>query len=63
MKEFDSVKYRNDYNKEHYERITLSMKKDEKEIFLKQAENRGYKKFSEYVRALIYQDMTGGGTD
>ena len=64
---FNPTKYKNEFNKDHYERINLNFKIGEKEIFKEQAKRKGYKdkEFSKYVRDLIYKDIqnSGGGSD
>lgn len=56
MKEngFDQTKYMNDYNKEHYKRVTVLVPQSEQEVieFLK-----AKKPVSSYILNLIKQDM------
>lgn len=60
MKEkFNQIKYQNEFNKEHYDRVEIILKKGEKDMFQKWAIEKGYKKkeFSKYIRDLMYKDM------
>ncbi len=65
MEKFDQIKYQNEYNKEHYAVIRLNVKKEKREEIEKKANEKGYKKISEYILKLIETDLNenqwGGG--
>lgn len=52
---FDPVKYRNDYDREHYERVNLSLPKGSKELIKGKAKEAG-KSVSQYVLDLVKKD-------
>lgn len=52
MGEFDSVKYRNEYAKEHYERLNILLPKGSKALIKKQAQEAG-KSVSQYILDVI----------
>lgn len=60
---FNKVKYDNEYAKNNYDRIALNVAKGDKEKIKKHAIRKGYENITEYIKALIYQDMNGGGTE
>lgn len=49
---FNPVKYRNNYDREHYERVNLSLPKGSKELIKSKAEAAG-KSISQYILDLI----------
>ena len=56
MKErFNPVKYKNDYDREHYERVNLSLPKGSKDLIKSKAEKAG-KSVSQYVLDLVKKD-------
>lgn len=57
---FNKVKYDNEYAKNNYDRIALNVAKGDKEKIKKHAIRKGYENITEYIKALIYQDMNGG---
>ncbi len=57
MEKFDQIKYQNEYNKEHYAVIRLNVKKEKREEIEKKANEKGYKKISEYILKLIETDL------
>lgn len=52
---FDPVKYRNDYDREHYERVNLSLPKGSKALIKSKAEKAG-KSISQYVLDLVIRE-------
>ena len=54
-KKFNPVKYRNDYDKEHYDKMLLSFPKGTKEIIKTKAKEAG-KSISQYVLDLVNAD-------
>lgn len=63
---FDQKEYIKQFNKEKYWIARININKNEKDKMIEHAKSKGYDKFSEYVKSLIYADMensTGGGTD
>lgn len=60
---FNKVKYDNEYAKNNYDRIALNVAKGDREKIKKHAITKGYESITEYIKALIYQDMNGGGTE
>ena len=49
---FNPVKYRNNYDREHYERVNLSLPKGSKELIKSKAEAAG-KSISQYILDLV----------
>ena len=59
---FDSVEYRNQYAREHYDRIYLCMPKGTKELMLRRAselgyENKGKPSIAAYIYHLFREDI------
>lgn len=54
-KEFNPVKYRNDYDREHYDKVLLSLPKGSKNLIKSKAEKAG-KSISQYVLDLVKKD-------
>lgn len=54
--EFDQIAYQNDYIKEKYDRVNLTMPKGRKEEIKKKAAAVG-KSVNEYINGLIESDM------
>ena len=54
-KEFNPVKYRNNYDREHYDKILLSFPKGSKELIKEKAKAAG-KSVSQYVLDLVKND-------
>lgn len=54
---FKQFKYQNDYNREHYARLSINIPLSEKESVFEHWKKNGYKSFNDYVKALIYEDM------
>lgn len=56
QKEFNQIAYQNDYIKEKYDRINLTVPKGRKEEIKKKAEAAG-KSVNEYINDLIEKDL------
>lgn len=54
---FNQFKYQNNYNKEHYARLSIQVGIEEKEKIDTHWKNKGYKSFNAYVNELIRKDM------
>lgn len=50
---FDQIRYNNDFNKEHYDRISLMLPKGTKEKLKQEAAARGYKSVNALIVAAI----------
>lgn len=59
MDKKQNEKYRNDYNAEHYARISAIIPKERKSVIEAHYTAQGYKGMSEYINALIDRDMKG----
>ncbi len=57
MEKFDSVKYRNEYNRTHYARLSVQVRLDERPKIDAHWISKGYKSFNAYVNDLIRRDM------
>lgn len=55
-KEFDQIKYQNEYNKNNYDRITLLLPKGEKAIVKEMAATAG-QSTNEFIRSAIKEKM------
>lgn len=53
-------KYINEWQKEKYYRLTVLIPKDQKEVLYNTACSKGFKNISDYIKALIDQDASGG---
>lgn len=66
MEKFNSTKYKNQYTREKYDRLSVICPKGEKELIEEHYKTKGFKSFSSYVNTLIKADMNtkiqGGGT-
>ena len=58
----NKVKYNNEYNKGHYDRINLMIAKGYKERIKEKADSLGVG-LSEYIFTLICNDLDGTGTN
>lgn len=56
-------KYQNDFQKSRYDRIAVLLPKGYKEIVDNAIKEKGYRTITEYVKALIDQDINGTGTN
>lgn len=61
MNNFNSTKYKNEFNKEAYDRASINFPKGQKAIIEEHWRARGYKSLNAYVNDLIKQDMNGAG--
>lgn len=52
----------NKYVRENYDRIGVALPKGQKAIIENRAKEKGYKTITEYVKALIDQDINGAET-
>lgn len=55
-KEFNQIKYQNEYNKKNYDRFELIMTKGQKEV-IKQRANEAGQSLSEYINTAIAEKM------
>lgn len=62
-KKFNSVKYKNDYNKEHYARLSVQVALEDRPKIDKYWKQKGYKSFNAYVNDLIRRDMNEENND
>lgn len=53
----DRYKYQNDYIKNNYDKIVLTIPKGYKKEVENRAESKGFKKITEYLKALIENDL------
>ena len=58
-KRFDSVKYKNDFNREKYDIVNVTMPKGFKEQIAAAAKAAGYKSRNEFIMAAIREKMEG----
>lgn len=54
---FEQFKYQNDYNKEHYARLSVQVPKEDKNIIENHWKKQGFKSFNAYINDLIRKDM------
>lgn len=54
---FEKYKYQNDYNKEHYARLSVLIPLEDKEELEKYWKNKGFKSFSAFANELIRREM------
>lgn len=62
-KKFDSIKYRNDYNREHYARLSVNVPLEDKPKIDEFWKAKGFKSFNAYVTDLIRRDMNENNND
>ena len=55
--------YKNEFAKEKYDRLPILVAKGKREKITEHYKKKGYKSMNQYINALIYQDMNGGGTE
>lgn len=55
---FDQIKYQNQYNKDHYSRMSVLVSLDERPLIEAHWKKRGYKSFNAFVTDLIRKDMS-----
>lgn len=51
------TKYKNDFQKEKYDRIIVNVEKGEKQIIEEHRRKKGYKSLNNYIKDLIRKDM------
>lgn len=56
-KPFDSVKYKNDFNRQNYDSFLITVPKGYKEIITEAAKAAGYKSRNEFVLAAIREKL------
>ncbi|MCM1104703.1 MAG: hypothetical protein NC409_11445 [Clostridium sp.] len=59
---FNQYNYQNDYNKEHYARLSVIVQKEDKDALTKHWKSKGFKSFSAYANELIRKDMNENST-
>lgn len=59
MGKANDTKYKNDFQKEKYDRIIINVNKGNKEKIEKYRKAKGYKSLNAYVNDLIEKDMNG----
>lgn len=57
MEKFDAIKYNNKYNREHYARLSVNVRPEEKPKIEAHWKKKGFKSFNSYVNDLIRKDM------
>lgn len=57
MSDFNATKYKNDFNKNAYDRVSINFPKGQKEIIEQHWKAKGYKSLNAYVNNLIAKDM------
>ena len=60
MSDFNATKYKNDFNKEAYDRASINFPKGQKAVIETHYKARGYKSLNAYINDLIKQDMEAG---
>lgn len=56
---FDKKKYDQAFAKDNYDRIALNVKKGDKAIIAEHAKKQGFDSITNYIKNLIYNDMSG----
>lgn len=54
---FEKKKYDQKYVKDNYSRIPLNVRKEEKEIIVKRAKEKGFPDVTKYIKDLIDKDL------
>ena len=57
MSEFNATKYKNEFNKMQYDRVSINFTKGQKEVIEKHWKQKGYRSLNAYVNDLIEKDM------
>ena len=57
MTDFNPTKYKNDFQKEKYDRIIVNVKKGQKKEIEKEAREQGYKSLNSFVVDAINEKM------
>lgn len=58
---FEQFKYQNNYNKEHYARLSIQVPLEDRAKIDERWKKKGYKSFNAYVNDLIRRDMNESG--
>ena len=61
MSNFNATKYKNEFNKESYDRASINFPKGQKAIIEAHWKAKGYKSLNAYVNDLISKDMAAAG--
>lgn len=56
---FDATKYKNDFQKEKYDRIIVNVPKGQKQVIDEQAKRLGYKSLNSFVVDAINEKLEG----
>lgn len=56
---FDATKYKNDFQKEKYDRIIVNVPKGQKQVIDEQAKKQGYKSLNSFVVDAINEKIEG----
>lgn len=56
-KKFNAVKYKNEYNREHYARLSIQVPLEDRSKIDEFWKAKGFKSFNAYVTELIRRDM------
>lgn len=57
MEKFNATKYKNDFQKENYDRIIVNVSKGKKSEIEEYRRKKGFKSLNEYINELIRRDM------
>ena len=57
MGEFNAVEYKNQYNREHYARLSVQVRLEDRAEIDAHWKSKGFKSFNSYVNDLIRKDM------
>lgn len=60
MSDFNATKYKNDFNKEAYDRASINFPKGKKAVIETHYKAKGYKSLNAYINDLIQKDMEAG---
>lgn len=60
MSKSNDTKYKNDFQKEKYDRIIVTVNKGEKDAIEEYRKSKGYKSLNNYITDLIRTDMKNG---
>lgn len=58
---FEQIKYQNQYNREHYARMSVQVPIEKRPSIDEHWKKRGYRSFNAYVMDLIDKDMQENG--
>lgn len=61
MSDFNATKYKNEFNKESYDRASINFPKGQKAIIEAHWKAKGYRSLNAYVNDLITKDMERTG--